>query len=197
MQCEAVLATEGPVLVLAGAGSGKTTVLVNRVCHIIKYGRAYSDESVPPDLTEARVAELERAIELPAEEIEANILPEFISDPCPPWAMLCITFTNKAAREIRERLAAAFDDPTISEEIWAGTFHKMCLRILRKFCAEAGYQPGFTVYDTDDKRLLLTTIIKDLGIDDKKLPVKAVAAEISRQKDELKEDGRPVQMAQF
>ena len=65
MQCEAVLATEGPVLVLAGAGSGKTTVLVNRVCHIIKYGRAYSDESVPPDLTEARVAELEQAIGFP------------------------------------------------------------------------------------------------------------------------------------
>ena len=185
MQCKAVLATEGPVLILAGAGSGKTTVLVKRIVHIIKYGDGYSTDFVPEGLNEGRVAALERALDFPAETIEQDILPEFIHAPCPPWAMLAITFTNKAAREIRERLALAFDDISLSEQIWAGTFHSVCLRILRKYCDKAGYQAGFTIYDTDDKRLLITNIMRDLKIDDKKLPVKAVAAEISRLKDEL------------
>lgn len=184
-QCEAVTATEGPVLILAGAGSGKTTVLVRRVAHIIKYGDGYATDNVPDDITEEQVTELESALSLPPAEIEEGILPEFISHPCPPWAMLCITFTNKAAREIRERLAASFDDETIPEQIWAGTFHSVCLRILRKFAAQTPFREGFTIYDTDDKRMLLSTIMKDLKIDDKKLPLKAVAAEISRQKDEL------------
>ena len=185
MQCEAVTTTEGPVLVLAGAGSGKTTVLVQRVAHIIKYGRGCLCEDIPDDLTPERVEELESALSLGEEEIEQGILPEFICDPCPPWAMLCITFTNKAAREIKERLAAAFDDESIPEQIWAGTFHSICLRILRKFCAQTDFKDGFTIYDTDDKRMLLSDIMKELKIDDKKLPLKSVAAEISRRKDEL------------
>lgn len=185
MQCQAVLATEGPVLVLAGAGSGKTTVLVKRIAHIIKYGAGYSTDHVPEGLTEEKVASLEQALALSPAEIEEGILPEFIYRPCPPWSMLAITFTNKVAAEIKERLANAFDDPNISEDIWAGTFHSICLRILRRWCEEAGYKPGFTIYDTDDKRMLLTSIMKELKIDDKKLPVKAIAAEISRAKDEL------------
>ena len=171
MQRQAVFATEGPVLILAGAGSGKTTVLVNRIAHIIKYGDGYSTEFVPKELSEGRVAALERALSLSPEEIERDILPEFIHAPCPPWAMLAITFTNKAAKEIRERLGTAFEDESFSEEIWAGTFHSVCLRILRRYAAEAGYRPGFSIYDTDDKRMLLTTIMKELQIDDKKIPV--------------------------
>ena len=185
MQRQAVFATEGPVLILAGAGSGKTTVLVNRIVHIIKYGDGYSTDFVPPELNEGRVAALERALALSPEEIERDILPEFIHSPCPPWAMLAITFTNKAAREIRERLSGAFEDERFSDDIWAGTFHSVCLKILHRFVKEAGYQPGFTIYDTDDKRMLLTTIMKELQIDEKKIPVKAIAAEISRAKDEL------------
>ena len=185
MQRQAVFATEGPVLILAGAGSGKTTVLVNRIVHIIKYGDGYSTDYIPKELNEGRVAAYERALSLSPEEIERDILPEFIHAPCPPWAMLAITFTNKAAREIRERLSTAFEDESFSEEIWAGTFHSVCLRILRRYTAEAGYRPGFSIYDTDDKRMLLTTIMKELQIDDKKIPVKTVAAEISRAKDTL------------
>ena len=185
MQRQAVFATEGPVLILAGAGSGKTTVLVNRIVHIIKYGDGYITDFVPNELSEGRVAALERALALSPEEITEQILPEFIHNPCPPWAMLAITFTNKAAREIRERLSTAFVDETFAEEIWAGTFHSVCLKILHRYTKEAGYRPGFTIYDTDDKRMLLSTIMKELQIDEKRIPVKSVAAEISRAKDTL------------
>ncbi|MBS6441976.1 MAG: UvrD-helicase domain-containing protein, partial [Coprobacillus sp.] len=97
-QREAVCTVNGPLLILAGAGSGKTTVLVRRIVHIIKYGNAYYSDRLPPDLCEESVRDMERAAALPPEEIE-YILPEFIADPCPPWAVLAITFTNKAARE--------------------------------------------------------------------------------------------------
>lgn len=184
-QTQAVLTTEGPLLVLAGAGSGKTTVLVRRIAHIIKYGDGYSCDYVPKSITEEKVKALEEALALPCKEIEEQILPEFISRPCPPWAMLAITFTNKAAKEIRERLALAFEDEDVCEQIWAGTFHSVCLRILRKFAKEAGFDAVFTIYDTDDKRMLLTDIMRTLKINEKMLPIKSVAAEISHFKDNL------------
>ena len=184
-QRDAVLSTEGPLLVLAGAGSGKTTVLVRRIAHIIKYGRGYESDFTPKNITEEQVKALEEAISLPSEEIEESILPEFIASPCPPWGMLAITFTNKAAKEIKERLAQAFDDEEISDQIWAGTFHSICLRILRKFAKEAGFSESFTIYDTDDKRILLSDIMRALSINEKMLPAKSVAAEISRFKDNL------------
>ena len=92
-QIEAVVSVKGPLLVLAGAGSGKTTVLVNRIAHIIKYGNAYYSDEVPEDLTPAVVKALEYAVNMTSDEI-ADILPEFISEPCPPWQVLAITFTN-------------------------------------------------------------------------------------------------------
>ncbi|MBO7151078.1 MAG: UvrD-helicase domain-containing protein, partial [Clostridia bacterium] len=184
-QRDAVLSTEGPLLVLAGAGSGKTTVLVRRIAHIIKYGCGYESDFVPKNVTEEQVEALEQALAWPCSEIEENILPEFISNPCPPWAMLAITFTNKAAKEIKERLALAFEDEEVCEQIWAGTFHSVCLRILRKFAKEAGFAETFTIYDTDDKRILLSDIMRALSINEKMLPVKSVAAEISRFKDNL------------
>lgn len=183
-QREAVYTVNSPLLVLAGAGSGKTTVLVKRIAFIIQYGNAYYSEHVPEDVTEAYVRQLEEAADLSDEEI-AQILPEFICDPCPPWAVLAITFTNKAAGEMKTRLAAAFGDESISSEIWAGTFHSVCLRILRKYGGLLGYQPGFSIYDTDDAKKLIQSCMKDLDIDDDILPPKTVFSSISRAKDQL------------
>ncbi len=184
-QREAVCTENGPLLVLAGAGSGKTTVLVRRIVHLIRYGDAYSTDFVPSGLTEDTVLALERAAaSAPLDTVE-EILPEFIHAPCPPRAILAITFTNKAAGEIRDRLAAAFDDPAISSEIWAGTFHSICLRILRVHAAEAGYQPGFSIYDTDDTKRITSEIMKNLEIDEKYLPIKSVLHDISEAKDRL------------
>ena len=185
MQRESVYSVNSPLLILAGAGSGKTTVLVRRIVHIIKYGNAYADTMVPTNLTEERVSALENAAALSKEEIE-EILPEFISDPCPPWRMLAITFTNKAANEIRERLAVSLNDPTAAGEIWAGTFHAMCMRILRANSAAAGLSEGFTVYDTDDTKKAIQASMKSLNIDDKMLPIKSVVNHISRAKEKLK-----------
>ena len=183
-QCRAVFTAKGPLLVLAGAGSGKTTVLVNRIVYLIKYGNAYFSEYVPEECDKALVDALEGAREMTAEEI-THILPEFISDPCPPWAILAITFTNKAAREIKERLSASLDERELAESVWAGTFHSICVRILRKYAARLGYRDAFSIYDTDDKKRMLSLCMKELEIDEKRLAPKAVANEISRAKDSL------------
>ncbi len=183
-QREAVFHTEGPLLVLAGAGSGKTTVLVRRIAHIIRYGNAYHTDFVPPGLTEAHIAELENAVRLSPSEIE-EILPEFIHDPCPPYRMLAITFTNKAAGEIKNRLCEQFSDETIAKDIWSGTFHSVCMRILRAHCEKLGYPKGFTIYDTDDTKKAVVTVMKRLNIDEKQFPPKAVVTAISHAKDSL------------
>ena len=183
-QARAVFTTRGPLLVLAGAGSGKTTVLVNRIAFLIKYGNAYFSETVPEGLIPEAASALEAALTLDSSEIE-EILPEFISEPCPPWALLAITFTNKAAREIKDRLAKSFDDPEISSSIWSGTFHSVCLRILRKFGERLGYRDGFSIYDTDDKKRMISLCMKELEIDEKRLNPKVVANAISKAKDEL------------
>ena len=183
-QCRAVFTSKGPLLVLAGAGSGKTTVLVNRIAYIIKYGNAYFSEYMPPELTLEDVLALETAKSLDISELE-GILPDFITEPCPPWQLLAITFTNKAAGEIKERLARSFEDSTITDAIWAGTFHSVCMRILRKYGERLGYRSGFSIYDTDDKKRMLSICMKELLIDEKRLSVKTVANEISMAKDKL------------
>ena len=114
-QRRAVFQTQGPLLILAGAGSGKTTVLVQRIAYIIRFGDAYYAEWMPAGITEGKVAEMERAVNLSVAEIN-EILPEFIHKPCPPYQMLAITFTNKAANEIKSRLAANFEDETVARE---------------------------------------------------------------------------------
>ena len=186
-QREAIYQTENPLLILAGAGSGKTTVLVRRIAHIIRFGNAYYADVVPEGLREEDVAALESALSasLTKDELE-TILCQFAVDPCPPWRVLAITFTNKAANEIKARLAAAFpDDEELSSEIWAGTFHSICMRILRRYAAEAGLQPGFTVYDTDDSKKAMNAVLKALNIDDKVLPIKTALNLIGRAKDRL------------
>ena len=184
-QRRAVYTTDGPLLVLAGAGSGKTTVLVNRIVYLIKYGNAYFSDIVPDGISEQAAEILEGAVNMSADEIE-EILPQFTYRPAAPWSVLAITFTNKAAGEIRDRLLRVFDDDSIAGSIWSGTFHSVCLRILRRYGDRLGYRDGFSIYDTDDKKRLLTHCMKELNIDEKRLAVKAVANAISIAKDELK-----------
>ena len=183
-QRAAVFHTEGPLLVLAGAGSGKTTVLVRRIAHIIRYGNAYHTNFIPYDLDEAHVTELEAAVRLSTEEIE-QILPEFIHDPCPPYRMLAITFTNKAAGEIKNRLSEQFSDESLAQDIWSGTFHSICMRILRAHCEKIGYPKAFTIYDTDDTKRAVSAVMKRLNIDEKQFPPKSVISTISHAKDAL------------
>ena len=184
MQRQAVFTTEGPLLVLAGAGSGKTTVLVRRIAFIIRYGNAYYTDFVPYGLTEEHVTDLERAVHLTVPEIE-GILPEFIHDPCPPYRMLAITFTNKAAGEIKNRLVTQFNDETIAGDIWSGTFHSVCMRILRTYGDRIGFGKGFTIYDTDDTKKAVVGVMKKLNMDEKQLPPKSVMTAISHAKDRL------------
>ena len=184
-QKKAVFTIKDPLLILAGAGSGKTTVLVKRIAYIIKYGNAYYSDYVPTDISDAQIASLESALDFPAKEIEEYILPEFATRPCAPWKVLAITFTNKAANEIKARLASAFDNPDIANEIWAGTFHSICMRILRSNAELAGYKREFTIYDTDDSKKSISAAMKELNIDEKALPIKTVMNHISRAKDKL------------
>ena len=183
-QCKAVFTTEGPVLVLAGAGSGKTTVLVNRIAFIIKYGNAYFSDNVPDGVDADTVEALRTALGFSVEDIE-EILPQFIEKSCPPWNVLAFTFTNKAAGEIKERLLKTFEDKQFAESIWAGTFHSICLRILRKYGERLGYREGFSIYDTDDQKRMVSDCMKELNIDEKRLAPKAALNAISRAKDRL------------
>ena len=185
-QREAVFTVNHPLLVLAGAGSGKTTVLVRRIAFIIRYGNAYFSDYVPYGVDEGRVRDLENALSLPPSDIEFGILPEFTNNACEPYRILAITFTNKAANEIKERLAKMFpEDAATASEIWTGTFHSVCVRILRQHCDKCGYRPGFTIYDTDDSKKTVLLAMQRCNIDEKLLPVKAVMNQISRAKDKL------------
>lgn len=179
-QREALRTVNGPLLVVAGAGSGKTTVLVNRIAGIIRYGSAYESSNIPFDATDADIQALEKASELSADEL-AEYMTKYAENPCPAWAVMCITFTNKAANEMKERLSLVIGEA--SNEIWAGTFHNICMRILRKNPAEAGLAPGFTIYDTDDTKKLISSIIKDFNLDDKRYAPKTVMNKISRAKE--------------
>ena len=183
-QMRAVFTVNGPVLVLAGAGSGKTTVLVNRVAYIIKYGNAYFSDYLPDEVDEDTVEALKKAADMSPDDI-SDILPQFITSPCPPWSVLAITFTNKAAGEIKSRLLDTFGDEDVAKSVWAGTFHSICLRMLRKWGDRVGLREGFSIYDTDDKKRMIALCMKELSIDEKKLAPKAIASAISISKDKL------------
>ncbi|MBQ2249896.1 MAG: UvrD-helicase domain-containing protein, partial [Clostridia bacterium] len=185
-QREAVYTVDHPLLVLAGAGSGKTTVLVRRIAFIIRYGNAYLSDRVPTGLSEDALLALEEAEKLPAEEIEQLWLPSFAEGACEPYRVLAITFTNKAAGEIRERLEQMFPDrPEAAADIVTGTFHSLCVRILRRHGELMGYRQGFTIYDADDTKKAVLAAMGRCDIDEKLLPVKSVINAIGRAKDKL------------
>ncbi|MBE6687605.1 MAG: ATP-dependent DNA helicase PcrA [Ruminococcaceae bacterium] len=181
-QRQALKTVKGPLLVVAGAGSGKTTVLVNRIAAIIRYGTAYESTNVPFGATDEDTLEMERALDMPSGELSRYMV-KYAEDPCPAWAIMCITFTNKAANEMKERLSVVIGEE--AGEIWAGTFHNICMRILRKNPFEAGLTPGFTIYDTDDAKKLINSIVKDLNLDDKRYAAKTVMNKISRAKESM------------
>ena len=179
MQFKAVTAASGPVLVLAGAGSGKTTVLVNRIAYLIKYGDAY-DSYFVPELDEFDIVMAENFLKNGGEMPPCYT---FSYKPAKPWEILAITFTNKAANELKERIAAKLGDD--SSGVWAGTFHSVCGKILRRFADRIGYTSNFTIYDTDDQKRLVKDIIKDNNLDEKIFQPKGVLSIISAQKEKL------------
>ncbi|MGN1134789.1 MAG: ATP-dependent helicase [Oscillospiraceae bacterium] len=184
MQKEAVFSVNGPVLILAGAGSGKTTVLVNRIANMILFGNAYADESVPAGVTDEDISFLSE-YDGDTDEDTVSRLKDIISvNPVSPWNILAITFTNKAAGELKSRLANMLGEET-AVKICAATFHSACVRILRREIDKLGYTSRFTIYDSDDSQRLIKSCIENLDISDKNFPPKSVAAAISHAKDKL------------
>ena len=182
MQREAVFTTEGPLLILAGAGSGKTTVLVNRIANIVKYGCAYGAREFSVSLTEEEIRMLEEYRD-GTQEYTDEIADLLAVRPAKPWQILAITFTNKAAGELKERLEAMLGPD--GQDIWASTFHSTCARILRRDGESIGYTSHFTIYDTDDSKRVMKECHRLLNIDDKMLSHKTLLHEISHAKDSL------------
>ena len=180
MQRKAVLATEGPLLLLAGAGSGKTTVLIHRIANLIQYGRGSDTDEVPDTATEADLALLERTDLTPDERRRAQRAAAL--EPVEPWRIIAITFTNKAADELKDRIERMLG-PEAAADIWASTFHSACVRILRRDADKLGYPNSFTIYDTSDSLAVVKRIIKEMNLDEKAFPYRAVLTEISRAKD--------------
>ena len=142
-QYEAVINTEGPCLVIAGAGSGKTKVLTHKIAYIMEQQKAL------------------------------------------PWNILAITFTNKAANEMKERIEGLVGDA--GKDMWIGTFHSICVRILRKFIDRIGFESSFIIFDSTDQKTLIKQCMKELEIDDKLLNDRSIASEISNAKNDMVE----------
>ena len=183
MQRKAVMTTEGPLLLLAGAGSGKTTVLIHRIANLIRFGRAGDCNEIPEYLCAEDIDFLESLLQPVSEEnaVRANALCSM--DPVAPWNILAITFTNKAANELKQRLFDMLGPD--GDDVWAMTFHSACCRILRRDIDRLGYSRSFTIYDSSDSERVIKTIVKDMGIDEKVLPAKYVLNIISREMDKM------------
>ena len=183
MQRQAVFTTDGPLLILAGAGSGKTTVLVNRIANLIRFGSAHGSKQTPRPATEDDIKALRNAI------MTGTAAPSWLDgmlrrNAVRSWNVMAITFTNKAAGELKERLRRMLGGEE-GDEVFASTFHSACVRILRRWAEEIGYPRSFTIYDTDDAQRVMKTVYKELSIDDKFLPIKAAINQMSRWKDQL------------
>jgi DNA helicase-2/ATP-dependent DNA helicase PcrA len=193
MQQKAVFHTEGPQLILAGAGSGKTTVLVNRIACILKYGCAYESDEILGEIDEEDVTYLRDCVT--RGEFDDERLSRLLAvRQAPPWSIMAITFTNKAANELKERLAAMLGPD--AEQIWACTFHSACSRILRRDIdkLDMGYTRSFTIYDTDDSVKVMRQFVKGEG-DDRTFASKVALPTVSRAKEKYLDPKAFAQMA--
>ena len=181
MQRKAAMTTEGPLLLLAGAGSGKTTVLIQRVYNLLTYGRGSDSDQVPEDATEEDLQFLESFPARPAEEDIRRARRLCAVDVPRPWEIIAITFTNKAAGELKDRLAARLGP--MANDVWASTFHSACVRILRRDIDRLGFDKDFTIYDTDDSKRVVRDILKEKNLDEKTYPPKSILSVISQSKD--------------
>ena len=183
MQREAVFTTNGPLLILAGAGSGKTTVLVNRIANLIRFGSAHGSSWTPREVEEEDVKALRMAI-MTGTDAPAWLDGMLRKDAVRSWNVMAITFTNKAAGELKERLRNMLGGEE-GDEVFASTFHSACVRILRRWAEEIGYPKSFTIYDTDDSQRVMKAVYKELSIDDKLIKIKKATNQIGRWKDQL------------
>lgn len=182
VQREAVWNIDGPLLILAGAGSGKTTVLVNRIANLIRFGKAHDCDKIQGVVTEETIAHLQQVCEgkMPCDsQLEAMLAVSAAR----PWNVLAITFTNKAATELKSRLSNMLG--VVAEDIAASTFHSACVRILRREAAALGWPQSFTIYDSDDSQRAMKEVYKQLSLDDKFVPVKSALSAIGHYKDQM------------
>ena len=183
-QRQGVLATEGPLLLLAGAGSGKTTVLIHRVANLLRFGRGSDTDEIPIPISEDEVQFLEQYAAAP--DAAQRPLMEYLCavEPARPWEVLAITFTNKAANELKERLGRMLGEE-VAADVWASTFHSACVRILRRDIDRLGFDRRFTIYDSDDSKRVIKDIIKELELEEKSFPPREVQSIISRAKNDM------------
>lgn len=176
-QKKAVFQIDGPLLILAGAGSGKTTVLVNRIANMLRFGHAYTSEFADRTPDDDDIVLMQAY--LAGDKSVYPDIADVLCDRAPkPWQILAITFTNKAANELKERLCAMLGDE--ANDIWASTFHSSCVKILRRNADKLGFTNRFTIYDTDDSRRVMKECQRLLGIEDRFLSHKTILGEISR-----------------
>lgn len=183
MQRQAVFTTSGPLLILAGAGSGKTTVLVNRIANLIRFGSAHGSDYTPRPATDEDLRALRTAI-MTGTDVPAWLDGMMRCQPTRSWNIMAITFTNKAAGELKARLRAMLGDEE-GDEVFASTFHSACVRILRRYAEEIGWPRSFTIYDTDDAQRVMKALYKEQNVDDKFYPVKTALNQLGRWKDQL------------
>lgn len=180
MQQEAIFTLKGPVLVLAGAGSGKTTVIVNRIANMINFGNAYMNEDSTANSGYAAYLEAYAS----GSQLDFDTLRDLIAvEPIKPWNILAITFTNKAAAELRQRLTDMLGEDGMN--VNASTFHSACVRILRSEIEHLGFGRDFTIYDSDDSQRLIKNIMNDIDISEKQFAPRTVLSEISFAKDKM------------
>ncbi|MGN0602260.1 MAG: ATP-dependent helicase, partial [Oscillospiraceae bacterium] len=181
-QLKAVFKINGPLLILAGAGSGKTTVLINRIANMIFFGDAYNNPDGYGIHSDEEIEFLKEYADGKTDDVSK--LADIVSYNCvKPWSILAITFTNKAANELKERISEMLGES--GSGITAATFHSVCVRILRRECERIGFTSSFTIYDSDDSQRVIKSVLNSLDISEKMFPPRMIQSEISRQKDKM------------